>query len=38
MALVQPSILCVPSLATAASAEQRGIIVTNNDCFVNSPF
>jgi len=35
MALVEPSILCAPLLATAAGAEQSGIIVTDNDCLVD---
>src|SRR6188768_2140353 len=36
MALVEPSIICAPSLATPASAQQGGIIVADNDCLVNS--
>lgn len=36
-ALVDPSILYAPSRATAAGAEQCGIIVTDNECHVDPP-
>ncbi|MGY4183079.1 hypothetical protein ACVIHH_008370 [Bradyrhizobium sp. USDA 4518] len=37
MALIEPTILPAPSFATAPGAEQCRIIVTHNNCLINSP-
>ena len=37
MTLIDPEVFCGPALTTAASAEQSGIMIADNNSFIDSP-